>query len=429
MSETTLTLPPLALVILCGGSGSGKSTWARKHFASSQIVASDNCREAILDDAANQSANDDVFALFHQLIEFRLKHRRFTVADSTALKPKARAGLLALAQKWKVPTIVIAFDVPLDEAKRRDARRERRNVGERVVERHRQQFEQALVELKKEKSLTALHVLTPEQMDLVAVERLKAPTDGMQFDVIGDVHGCLEELHELFAKLGYETGEDGLPRHPEGRMPVFVGDLADRGPDSPGALRLCVDLVAAQAGLFVPGNHDAKLFRMLHGNNVKKTHGLDLTDEQLNALPEAERERLITDILAFLEPQPVYLILDSARLVVAHAGIKEEHIGRYDDTVVRFTRFGDVAGFEENGMPIRRDWAQEYSGSALIAYGHTPQTEIKFVNNTVNLDGGCVFGGFLAAMRYPEREIVTVPARQVYAERNIPGNSLPESGS
>lgn len=423
MSETNLTLPPLALVILCGGSGSGKSTWARKHFAQSQIVASDNCREAILDDPANQSANEDVFGLFHSLIEYRLKHRRFTVADSTALKPKSRANLLALAQKWKVPVVVISFDVPLDEALRRDARREGRTVGERVVTRHRQQFEQALVELKKDKQIAALHILTPEQMDSVTVERLKPPTEGVFFDVIGDVHGCLEELWELFARLGYETGEDGLPRHPEGRLPVFVGDLADRGPDSPGALRLCVDLVAAQAGLFVPGNHDAKLFRMLHGNAVKKTHGLDLTDEQLNALPDTERERLITDILAFLEPQPIYLVLDSGRLVVAHAGIKEEYIGRYDDTVVRFTRFGDVAGFEENGMPIRRDWALEYSGDALIAYGHTPQTEIKFVNNTVNLDGGCVFGGFLAAMRYPEREIVIVPAKQVYAERNVAGSS------
>ncbi|MGC4045996.1 MAG: AAA family ATPase [Armatimonas sp.] len=164
-------------------------TWARKHFAASQIVASDACREAILDDAANQSANEDIFALFHSLIDYRLKHRRFTVADSTALKPKARENLLALAHKWKVPAVVIAFDVPMDEALRRDARREGRTVGERVVARHRQQFAQAVTELKKDKSLAALYILTPEQMDSVAVERLTPPTEGTQFDVIGDVHG------------------------------------------------------------------------------------------------------------------------------------------------------------------------------------------------------------------------------------------------
>jgi protein phosphatase len=419
MSDT-LSLPPLALLILCGPSGSGKSTWARKHFLSTQIVASDECRAMILDDAASQVANEDAFALFHTIIAQRLKHRRFTVADSTALKPKARADLLALARTWKVPAIVVAFDVPLDEAIRRDARRDGRTVGERVVTRHCQQFQQALVELKKEKSLGALHVLTPEAMDASRVERVKPATEGTHFDVIGDIHGCFEELQELFEKLGYVVREDGLPRHPDGRLPVFVGDLTDRGPHSPEVLRLAIELVAAQAALFVPGNHDAKLFRMLRGATVQKTHGLDLTDAQLRALPDTTRERLTTDALAFLEPQPCYVVLDGGRLVVAHAGIKEEYIGRYDEAVVRFTRFGDVTGFEENGMPIRRDWAQEYAGSALIAYGHTPQEEIKFVNNTVNLDGGCVFGGFLAALRYPEREIVTVMAKQTYAERHVP---------
>ncbi len=421
-----LTLPPLALVILCGPSGSGKSTWAKKHFLPSQIVASDDCRAMVLDDAASQAANDDAFSLFHNIIELRLKHRRFTVADSTALKPKARQHLLQLAREWKVPAIVLAFDVPLDEALRRDARREGRNVGERVVTRHRQQFEQALVELKKDMSLAALYVLTPEQMDRVKIERTPPPTDGTHFDIIGDVHGCLSELWELFEKLGYAPDDKGLPRHPSGRLPVFVGDLTDRGPDSPGVLRLVVELVAAQAALFVPGNHDHKLFRMLRGSDVKKTHGLDLTDEQLQALTSAEREKLTTDTLAFLEPQPIYLVLDGGRLVVAHAGIKEEYIGRWDDAVARFTRFGDVVGFEKTGMPIRRDWAQEYAGSAFIAYGHTPQETIKFVNHTVNLDGGCVFGGFLAALRYPEQEIVTVPARETYAERNLPASDSVE---
>jgi protein phosphatase len=73
-------------------------------------------------------------------------------------------------------------------------------------------------------------------------------------------------------------------------------------------------------------------------------------------------------------------------------------------------------------MPIRHDWAAERENGddgPLICYGHTPQDEIVFVNNTVNLDGGCVFGGFLAALRFPERERVTVPAERAYAQKRV----------
>lgn len=416
MAET-LTFPSFALLILCGPSGSGKSTWAARHFSASQIVSTDACREAILDDAASQAANDDAFGLFLQTVGLRLKHRRFTVADSTALKPKVRDGLLALAREWKAPVYVVALDVPLDEALRRDAARPRRQVGERVVQLHRRQFENALIDWNREPGLSGLHVLRPETMERVAVQRLASPIEGSRFDVIGDVHGCKRELDLLLEKVRYVTGDDGLPRHPDGRLPVFVGDLADRGPDSPGVLRLACDLVAASLALFVPGNHDAKLFRLLRGAKVERTHGLELTERQLLALPDAERGRLTRDVLAFLEPARCHLILDGGRLVVAHAGITEEYIGRFDETVARFTRMGDVQGTDDDGHPIRGDWAADYAGSALIAYGHTVQDTVRFVHNTVNLDGGCVFGGALHALRYPEREIVSVPALEAYAPR------------
>jgi protein phosphatase len=140
----------------------------------------------------------------------------------------------------------------------------------------------------------------------------------------------------------------------------------------------------------------------------------------LNALPDAERKALTADVLNFLATAKPYLVLDGGRLVVAHAGIREEMVGRYDGQVKQFTLYGDVRGFEANGKPIRYDWASEYSGAALIAYGHTPQPGIRFVNNTINLDGGCVFGGTLNALRYPEREIVSVPAHTTYAEYDWP---------
>lgn len=414
----TLRFPPVCLIVLVGASGSGKSTWAKKHFRPSQLVSSDQCREMLLDDAAAQSANEDAFALFHQWIGLRLKNRRLTVADSTALKPGARERLFALAQENRVPIHVVAFDVPLDEAIRRDAARAERQVGERVVTRHRATFEQALKELAKDKRLAALHVLDAAQMESAIVQTTPGARNAPAFDVIGDVHGCLPELKTLLAKLGYAS--DGV--HPEGRVPVFVGDLADRGPDSPGVLRFVCDLVAADRALFVPGNHDDKLFRMLQGGKVQRTHGLDLTEDQLRALPETEQDRLTLDILAYLAPQPVHLVLADGALAVAHAGIRDEMLGHHSDAIARFTRFGDVRGFHPDGMPIRHDWAAERENGdsgPLICYGHTPQEEIVFVNNTVNLDGGCVFGGFLAALRFPERTLVTVPAEQTYAERRV----------
>lgn len=412
----TLVFPPVCLIVLVGSSGCGKSTFARKHFDASQIVASDQCRVMVVDDAASQSANDDAFALFHQWIGLRLKNRRLTVADSTALKPGARERFFELAKTYRVSVYVLAFDVPLEEALRRNAARPDRHVPETVIAKHRLTFEQAVRELAKETRLAGFHVLTVEAMDAVTLQTTPSTLAASRFDVIGDVHGCLDELQSLLAKLGYRA--DG--QHPEGRIPVFVGDLADRGPDSPGVLRLVCDLVAGDRALFVPGNHDDKLFRLLQGANVKRTHGLDTTEAQLQALPEAQRERLEQDILAFLAPQSCYQVLDQGKLAVAHAGVRDDMLGKMSEFIVRFTRFGDVRGFEENGMPIRHDWAADRERGdtgPLICYGHTPQSEIVFVNNTVNLDGGCVFGGFLAALRYPERELVTVPAQRAYASR------------
>jgi predicted kinase/diadenosine tetraphosphatase ApaH/serine/threonine PP2A family protein phosphatase len=419
----TIRYPADALVILCGPSGSGKSTFAARHFGPSQVLSSDACRLMIADDAATQEINDDTFALLSFWLDLRLKHRRFSVVDSTALKPFARENLARLARRHQVPCYVLALDVPVEECVRRDAARAGRRVGERVVRRHHAQFEQAKREIARDKSLDGYHVLRPEAMETVVIEQGKAAApDAARFDVIGDVHGCWPELCDLWDALGYVWDQRAsrvpLPRHPEGRIPVFVGDLADRGPDSPRVLRTAASLVAAGGARFVPGNHDDKLFRMLRGRNVQRTHGLDLTEQQLAALPAEERAALEKDVLTHLAAQPPYLVLDDGRLVVAHAGIREEMIGRKDGKVREFTLYGDVRGFEPGtNKPIRHDWAQEYRGAALVVYGHTPQNELRWVHNTINIDGGCVFGGFLAALRYPERELVTVPARATYAER------------
>lgn len=236
------------------------------------------------------------------------------------------------------------------------------------------------------------------------------------FDIIGDVHGCIDELTELLGKLGY-TVNGSRVRPPAGRRAVFVGDLIDRGPDSVGALRLAMDMVEDGTAFCVPGNHDAKLLKKLQGRNVQLLHGLDKTLAQLGAQPPEFSER----VRMFFESLPNHIILDGGKLVVAHAGIREDLIGQRDDQVQSFVLFGDTTGkTDEYGLPVRRNWAANYKGKALIVYGHTPQPEPVWLNNTVNIDTGCVFGGALTALRYPERELVSVPARWTYSESTRP---------
>lgn len=432
MEPITLSYPSCAVLMLVGPSGAGKSTFAARHFLPTEILASDDCRARIADDAADQRVTEDAFSLLHFTLDLRLKHRRFTVVDSTALKPSARAQVVETASRRHAPVFALVLDVPLGECIRRDALRADRSVGEAVIKRQYLTFEQTRREIERDKSLAGARILSLGEIDAVRIERGAMASAGSRFDVIGDVHGCYPELADLLEALGYEWGaKDGLPRHPAGRLPVFVGDLADRGPDSPAVLRLACRLVAAGLGLFAPGNHDDKLFRMLKGSKVSRTHGLDLTEAQLAELLPAERDRLTTEVLTYLAAAPSHLVLDEGRLVVAHAGIREEMIGQRDGAVKSFTLYGDVRGFEPGtNKPIRHDWAQEYRGNAFIAYGHTPKptldwekdeatgrhfVAIPFVNRTANLDTGCVFGGALTALRWPERELYSVPARRIYA--------------
>ena len=105
------------------------------------------------------------------------------------------------------------------------------------------------------------------------------------------------------------------------------------------------------------------------------------------------------------------LCLDDGKLVVAHAGMKEEMQGRGSGKVRDFALYGETTGeTDEFGLPVRYNWAAEYRGKAMVVYGHTPVPEPEWLNRTINIDTGCVFGGKLTALRYPEKELVSVPA-------------------
>lgn len=252
------------------------------------------------------------------------------------------------------------------------------------------------------------------------------------FDIIGDVHGCADELEALLHDLGYRVrwpkqDATGAPRigHPDKRTIVFVGDLVDRGPRSPDVLKIAMGAVQSGIGLAVQGNHDNKLWRYLDGRNVRIAHGLQETINQLAGESRAFR----TQVGAFLKGLPYYCWLDGGRLAVAHAGIKEEMLGKDSRTVQSFALYGDTTGEKDaEGYPVRRDWAANYTGTTTIIYGHTPLDEAVWVNNTMCVDTSCVFGGELTALRWPERELVSVPAKREYARRGT-GKILTEGSA
>ncbi|WP_096199071.1 bis(5'-nucleosyl)-tetraphosphatase PrpE [Bacillus sp. FJAT-45350] len=231
-----------------------------------------------------------------------------------------------------------------------------------------------------------------------------------KYDIIGDIHGCYEEFEVLTNELGYDWSS-GIPIHPEKRNLAFVGDLTDRGPDSIKVMKVVCELVKKEHAHYVPGNHCDKLYRYFLGRKVQETHGLETTVAELKALDKKEFQQVSHDFRQLVESAPLYSELDEGRLVIAHAGIRKDYIGRQDKRVKTFVLYGDITGEKHpDGSPVRRDWAKKYDGDAFIVYGHTPVKEPRKVNHTINIDTGCVFGGKLTALRYPELDTISVPS-------------------
>ncbi|HEY6747028.1 MAG TPA: polynucleotide kinase-phosphatase [Mycobacteriales bacterium] len=416
MTPLDLAVPDLALVVLIGASGSGKSTFARRHFRPTQILSSDVCRGLVADDENDQSATPAAFDVLSYIAAARLRAGRLTVVDATNVKREDRAALVRLARDHDVLPVAIVLDLPEQVCLERNAGRPDRDLPPAVVRRQRADLHRGLRGLGRE-GFRKVHVLhTVEQVEQATVAYEKQYNDRRDdsgpFDVIGDVHGCLRELTELLTALGYAV-TPGDAVHPDGRRALFLGDLVDRGPDSPGVLRLVMGMVAAGHALAVPGNHENKLVRALRGSPVTVSHGLEETLAQLDAEPP-EFRRAVADFCYSLVS---HYVLDGGRLVVAHAGLAEKLQGRSSARVRDFALYGDTTGeTDEYGLPVRYPWAADYRGRATVLYGHTPVPEPEWVNNTLCLDTGCVFGGRLTALRWPERELVSVPAHETYYE-------------
>lgn len=415
-----VTVPELSLILLVGPSGCGKSTFALQHFKATEVLSSDYCRGLVSDDENDQASTKEAFEVLHFIARKRLAAGRLTVIDATNVQPDSRKPLIALAREFHVLPIAIVFDFPERICQDRNRNRPNRDFGPHVVRNQAQQLRRSLRGLERE-GFRGVHIFkSPEELGGLQIERQPMWTNRRNehgpFDIIGDVHGCFDELRDLLTNLGYgveKNGDGYRVQPPEGRKAIFVGDLVDRGPKIPDVLKLVMGMVEEGTAICVPGNHDTKLLQKLRGKDVKMAHGLADSVAQLDAEPPEFK----TKVAQFLDSLISHYVLDEGKLVVAHAGMKEEMQGRGSGAIRSFALFGETTGeTDEFGLPVRYNWAADYRGKAAVVYGHTPIAEPQWLNRTVNIDTGCVFGGKLTALRYPEKEFVSVPSHRTYYE-------------
>src|SRR5436190_3970203 len=448
-----LTIPELAVVALVGPSGSGKSSFARNHFRPTEILSSDYCRGLVSDDENSQAATNDAFEVLHFIAAKRLAAGKLVVVDATNVQPESRKPLVELAREYHCLPVAIVLNLPERLCQDRNKGRVDRDFGPHVIRQQSQQLRRSLRGLELEGFRHVFVLDTPEEVDAAILERQPLWNNKKQehgpFDIVGDIHGCFDELVELLEKLGYrlnrsggvsecwsdETASASHPSntpllhhsavHPEGRKLVFVGDLVDRGPKSPWVVRLVMESVTAGTAMCVPGNHDVKFMRKIWGKDVQITHGLA---ESLAQFEEYENgypgfSRIAAE---FINKLVRHYVADDGKLVVAHAGMKESMQGRGSGKVRDFALYGETTGeTDEFGLPVRYNWAAEYRGQAMVVYGHTPVPEPQWLNGTICIDTGCVFGGRLTALRYPERELVSVPAAATYYQPARPLTAPP----
>ncbi len=411
-----IVLPEFSLVVLIGASGSGKSTFARQHFLATETLSSDFFRGLVSDDENSLESTDDAFEALHYIAAKRLASMKLTVVDATNVQAFARKPLVELARAHHALPVALVLDLPEQVCRQRNKERADRNLGEHVIGQHCQQLRRSLKTLKRE-GFRRIYVLRSEQDVAGAlIEREKLWPDRRDesgpFDLIGDVHGCFDELVQLLDKLGYTVAGTRVTP-PVGRKAVFLGDLVDRGPATPQVLALVLAMVEEGKALCVPGNHDIRLRRALQGKKVQPTHGLAASLVQLASHPPEFKKR----VQDFIDGLVSHYVLDDGRLLVAHAGMKQELAGRASGAVRQFALFGETTGeTDEFGRPVRHDWAAEYRGNATVVYGHTPVPAAEWLNRTINIDTGCAFGGSLTALRYPENELLSVPASRAYAD-------------
>jgi polynucleotide kinase-phosphatase len=387
-TDTNIAIPDFSLVVLIGSTGSGKSTFAAKHFLPTEVISSDRCRGLVSDDENALDVSEDAFDLVREIAGKRLKNRRLAVIDATNVRASDRKGWVELARRWHALPVAIVLDPSIDVCIERNKARADRAFGPHVVMRMVSEIRRGLGGLPREGFRQVWKLTGEGSIGGATVTRQPLWTDKRHdqgpFDIIGDVHGCADELEALLTSLGYAVVWSGdravTVTPPLGRKAVFVGDLVDRGPNVPDVLRIAMSMVAAGTAYAVQGNHERKFERWLLGRKVTVGHGLQQTIDQLEGAHWTIPRR---SVAGFLDGLRSHVWLDGGRLAVAHAGLKEEMIGRGSGAVREFALYGETTGeIDEYGLPVRTDWAANYRGATTVVYGHTPVLNAEWLNNT-----------------------------------------------
>ncbi len=416
-NERVMPIDENGLIVLCGPSLSGKTSFAKRWFRESELIALEKISSLLHPGSSPDESDPQARELLSSLVRQRLKANLLTVVDSKSLDSSFRRELVQLSREYQVTSYLLIMDFSPEEYL------ERYQSASRELDSVQIELEIYLTELASRSAyyegFNAVYRWSqfggqgplPLRKPLPIRKELSGP-----FDIIGDIHGCYDELIALLRRMGY-LNDLGSPSwyHPEGRLAVFLGDLADRGPHSLAVIELVISMVESGNALYLPGNHCEKLARYFYGSKVSVEHGLETTVQELEILDAPTKESFARRFLKLYGEAPPYLLLDSDRLLVAHAGLPEKYHGRLSMRIKSFAIYGELTGeLDAYGRPIRYNWSLHYSGRPLVVYGHTPNLYPRFINNSINIDQGCVFGGALTALRYPEREIISIPAKYIY---------------
>jgi len=215
--------------------------------------------------------------------------------------------------------------------------------------------------------------------------------------IVGDVHGCREELEDLLEESGWEDGD----------QLVLVGDLVAKGPDSLGVIRLVREL----EGRAVRGNHDQHCLKWW---DAKRAGG------ELPTLKPAHQrvaDELTDEDWQWLAALPLWIELPEHDALVVHAGLLPDlPLEDQDpDDLMNMRSIlddGTASRSNEEGTP----WASVWPGPRLVVFGHDAVRGLQNRPHSVGLDTGCVYGGWLTGLWVPRRDLVSVPARGTYAQ-------------
>jgi len=224
--------------------------------------------------------------------------------------------------------------------------------------------------------------------------------------IIGDVHGCIDELAELLDQLQKEN-LDAI---------YHLGDLVDRGPDSGAVVSLCRE----QGISGVMGNHEFKIL-----DQMKKLKTNRLSDDAARTIDSLAKNRQNLEYLAALPRLHMIDDVLDQPLVLVHGGLWPGLPIWKQPQAVLFAQLihpqkpGDVAWFNDAGAKARGliPWPETWDGEELVVYGHSVYREPTQIGRTIGIDTGCVFGGFLTALILPDFRFLTVKANQQYSLR------------